>query len=104
MNSTHEENALDIVLLGREYRVACKPEDRETLLKALSYVDEKMQEIADKTKASGERLAVMVALNIAHELTTLNAPGGFDFLEFKRRIASMQARLDAAMASQEQLF
>jgi cell division protein ZapA len=102
--SAHDDNTLDITLLGREYRVACKPGDRETLQAAVRYVDEKMREIAEKTKASGERLAVMAALNIAHELVSLKLPGGFDPIEFKRRIASMQARLDAAMASQEQLF
>lgn len=99
-----ENQTLDIVLLSREYRVACAPEERESLKAAVEYVDMKLREIGDKTKASGERLAIMVALNIAHELVSIKLPGGFDLLEFRRRIDSMQARLDAVMASQEQLF
>lgn len=97
-------NTLDIVLMGREYRVACAPEEREALQKAVAYVDEKMRDLAEKTKSSGDRLAVMTALNIAHELLSIKLPGGFDLQEFRRRIGSMQARLDEAMASQEQLF
>jgi cell division protein ZapA len=101
---TGKSDTLDIVLMGREYRVACAPEEREDLLNAVALVDEKMHEIGAKTKSTGERLAVMTALNLAHELLTLKLPGGFDMQEFRRRIASMQARLDEAMASQEQLF
>ena len=102
--SPKENNTLDIVLMGREYRVACAPEEREALQDAVAYVDEKMRELAEKTKSSGERLAVMAALNIANELLSIKLPGGFDMAEFRRRIGSMQARLDDAMASQEQLF
>lgn len=102
--SRKEANTLDIVLMGREYRVACAPEDREALQTAVTLVDEKMREIGEKTKSTGERLAVMTALNIAHELLSIKLPGGFDMQEFRRRIAAMQARLDEAMASQEQLF
>lgn len=104
---------LDVTLLGREYRVACPPEEREGLLAAVAYVDARMAEIAAKTKSSGERLAVMTALNIAHELLTPKpvpeavpekASDSFDTQEFARRINSITARLDAAMAEQDKLF
>jgi len=97
-------NTLDIVLMGREYRVACAPEEREALQSAVAFVDEKMRELGEKTKSSGERLAVMTALNLAHELLSIKLPGGFDMQEFRRRIGAMQTRLDEALASQEQLF
>ena len=74
------------------------------LFGAVAFVDEKMREIGEKTNSTGERLAVMTALNLAHELLSIKLPGGFDMQEFRRRIAGMQARLDEAMASQEQLF
>ena len=61
-------NHLDVTLLGKEYRIACPPEEREALQAAVSYVDEKMHEISDRTKSNiAERIAVMAALNIAHE-------------------------------------
>ncbi len=104
MIARKEANTLDIVLMGREYRVACTPDEREALQSAVALVDEKMREIGAQTKSTGERLAVMTALNLAHELLSIRLPGGFDMLEFRRRIGAMQARLDEAMASQEQLF
>ena len=55
---------LDIKLLGREYRVACKPEEKEGLLAAVTYLDEKMRDLAGKTNSAGERLAVIVRMRI----------------------------------------
>lgn len=64
----NEANYLDITLLGKEYRVACPPEERDGLLAAVAMVDARMHDIAEKTKSNiSERIAVMAALNIAHE-------------------------------------
>ncbi|MBK8338377.1 MAG: cell division protein ZapA [Sterolibacteriaceae bacterium] len=99
-----DQTLLDITLLGREYRVACPPDERDALLKAASYVDEKMRDIRGKTQSAGEKLAVMTALNIAHELLQMKLPGGIDLQDFRRRIDSMQSRVDQALALQEKLF
>ena len=44
-----ESNFLDVKIMGREYRVACSPEEREALL-AVDLVDGKMRDIAQRTK------------------------------------------------------
>src|SRR5260370_17190696 len=60
---------LDVSILGREYRVACRESEREELLQAVQFVDRRMREIRDSGKVSGtERIAVMAGLNIAHAL------------------------------------
>ena len=113
----NESNYLDITLLGKEYRVACPPEERAALLAAVAYVDEKMHDIAEKTKSNiSERIAVMTALNIAHEYLsrspeTVTLPAaaagpetGLDFGAVKRRISDMEARLAAVLAPQEKLL
>lgn len=110
------KSTLDIKLQGREFRVACAPEERESLLAAVAMVDAKMADIAAKTKSTGERLAVMTALNLAHELLAKPTPetpvaevsdasaASFDSEKFARRIGSIVARLDAAMVEQDKLF
>lgn len=99
-----ESSALDITLLGRDYRVACAPDEKEALLAAVDFLEDRMQTLADKTKSSGERLAVMTALNLAHELLFLKLPGGFDMHDFRRRIVAMDSRLDEVLAQQDSLF
>jgi len=99
------QDTLDIKLMGREFRVVCAPEEREALTAAAALLEWEMTRIAKATKTSGERLAVMAALNLAHELATLkHAPAAVDASDFKRRISAMEARLDAALASQDDLF
>jgi cell division protein ZapA len=98
-------NTLDITLRGKEFRVACAPEEKEDLLAVVAFLEWKMGEIAKQTKSNGERLAVMTALNLAHELISIKEPATtIDAKEATRRIASMEARLDAVLAPQEELF
>jgi cell division protein ZapA len=99
-----EAKGMDVSIMGREFRVACPDDEQEELLSAVSYLDRKMREIRDSGKVLGvERIAIMAALNIAHELLTTRT-GGFDIGDFKRRIGSMQDQLDQAMLDQEKLF
>jgi cell division protein ZapA len=99
------EQTIDITVLGRTYKVACEEGEREALLRTAAYLDAKMNEIRNAGKVSGsERIAVMAALNIAHELLTTKVAGGFDIGEAKRRIAAVEAKLDSVLARQEKLF
>jgi cell division protein ZapA len=75
------------------------------VLQAVEYLDAKMREIRDSGKGVGhERIAIIAALNIAHELLTLRLADGFDIGSFKRRMNRMAASIDAAMAAQDRLF
>jgi len=109
---TDSPTMLDVAILGREYRVACKESEREDLLRAVQFLDKRMREIRDGGKIAGtERIAVMAALNIAHELlggkgATAPASGAnsFDTAGVQRRISAMQSAIDRAMADQEKLI
>ena len=96
---------LEVSILGRSYKVACEDGERESLLQAVAYVDGKMGEIRQSGKIAGtERIAVMVALNLAHELLSTKIGGGFDLGQAKRRITSIEAKLDEAIARQDKLL
>ncbi|MND07081.1 hypothetical protein D3C83_288540 [compost metagenome] len=51
-----------------------------------------------------ERIAVMAALNVAHELLSVKVGSGFDLGQAKRRISALELQLDSAIAKQEKLF
>lgn len=100
-----DPTAFDVSLLGKTYRVACSEDEKAELLEAVAYVDRKMREIRDSGKVIGtDRIAVMAALNIAHELLSTRMGGGFDLGELKRRIGHMQEFIDRAMVEQDELF
>ena len=96
---------IEISILGRSYKIACEEGERDALLQAVAYLDDKMGEIKKAGKVNGtDRIAVMAALNIAHELLSVKLGSGFDIGQAKRRIASIEAKLDEALAKQEKLF
>lgn len=102
---TEKAKALEVNIMGRNYRVTCADDEREALRAAVAYVDKKMTEIKALRKvASTERIAVMAALNIAHELLSIKLGAGFDIVELKRRMNSVQSKLDQALSQQESLF
>jgi cell division protein ZapA len=96
---------LSVTILDREFHVACREDEKADLLEAVTYLNRKMAEIqgAGKT-ASLERIAIMAALNMSHELLKTRLGGGFDLAEFKRRMHSMQSTIDATLAKQDALF
>ena len=96
---------IDITILDRQYRVACPDDEREELMASVAYLDKKMREIKGAGKIAGaDRVAVMAALNITHELLSAKTGAGFDLGEYKRRMQSMNSLVDEALASQEKLF
>lgn len=96
---------VEISILGRSYKIACEEGERAALLEAAAFLDGKMGEIRKAGKVNGtDRIAVMAALNIAHELLTMKLGNGFDIGQAKRRISQIEAKLDAAIAQQDKLF
>ena len=99
-----DSKGLQINVMGREFRVACPENEHKDLLEAVDYLNRKMDEIRDSGKVIGvERIAIMAALNIAHELLTTKV-GGFDMAALKRRMQSMETTLDQALRDQSKLF
>ncbi|MGO4780581.1 cell division protein ZapA, partial [Lysobacter sp. 2RAB21] len=74
MSTTSE--AVSIRLLDREYTVGCEPNERDDLLAAARMLDSKMREIRGSNRmAALDRVAVLAALNFAHELQQLRGDG-----------------------------
>lgn len=66
--------SLNVRILDRDYRLACEPSERDTLLAAAAHVDARMQAIREQGKVAGvERIAVFAALNIAGALLSRDA-------------------------------
>lgn len=93
---------LELKLLGRDYRVACGDDERETLLAAVALLEAKLAEFGKLAKGGSERIAVMAALDLAHELVVQrNTPAGaasaLEQASIQGRINSIEARVTAAL-------
>ena len=99
-------NHLDVVLFGREYRLACPPEQQAALNAAVSLVNAKMQEVASKGRqVSTERAAIMAALTLAHDLLESQSGGTpiarVDTSEATRKVERMVQRANEAIESHQ---
>lgn len=90
--------AVAISILDKEYHVACPEEEREALFNAAHILDERMREIRSTGRVIGlERIAVMAALNFAHELLQ----NRMEKEEYNRvmnaRVKHIQEKIDAVL-------
>ena len=103
-----DKGVMTISLLGREFRVGCPEGEEKQLQASVDYLNRKLKEVRDTGKVVGnERIAIMAALNIAHELVSNQgkSPGAAENAGIRRRIVAMQETLDSALAAdQENLF
>lgn len=87
-------------ILDREYQIACREDERADLQAAAELVHERMRETRGKGKVIGtDRIAVMTALNIAHEMLALRElEGACERVDERTR--ALQDRIEAALATQ----
>jgi cell division protein ZapA len=91
--STSEPVAVRI--LDREYTVGCEPDERDGLMAAAKLLDAKMREVRGGNRmAALDRVAVLAALNLAHELQQMRTDGDRRDRELARTVGAMQQRLD----------
>ncbi|MDT4329890.1 cell division protein ZapA [Methylomonas sp. MED-D] len=65
--------AVSLNILGKEYKIACAAEEKDTLIDSARELDRQMRKIRDTGKVTGaDRIAVLAALNLAHDLASGN--------------------------------
>lgn len=89
---------VDIELLGRQFTVGTPLSERDALLQAVQLVSEKIATIKGHGRiVDADKIAIMAALNIAHDLLKTKVGGGLEMAEFQRRIKSMSEAADTAL-------
>ena len=94
------EAPVSVNILDREFLIGCTPEEKPGLIAAATYLDAKMREIRTNARSAGvDRIAVMAALNIAHELMQLRAHNDSDHGALAQHLQMLRAKLDGVLAS-----
>jgi cell division protein ZapA len=84
-----------IRVLDREYTVGVEPEERDSLIAAAKLLDGRMREVRGANRmAAVDRVAVLAALNLAHELQQLRDENGARDRELARTLDGLQRKLD----------
>lgn len=86
---------VNVRILDRDYLVACEPHERDGLLRAAALLDSQMRDIRRGSKMAGiDRIAVLAALTLAHELTQLRGEKEDRQNDLSRSIADLNRKLD----------
>ena len=95
---------LTISIMNKEFQVACPEGEEEALQRAACYLSEQMQEIRQSGKVVGmDRIAIMTALNMSHELLSGQSKIQTSQDYAKLRIRALNDRLENAIADGKQL-
>jgi cell division protein ZapA len=96
---------IEVKILDRDYKLMVSGDDKAALLQSAEVVDAKMRAIRDAGKVAGtDRIAVMAALQLAHELLASRQGDGPSTGEMMKRIRKMTETLDAELVRQSKLF
>ena len=94
MTDTH---SVTVNILDKEYCIGCPDSEREKLEKTARYLDERMRQVRKRGKIIGtERIAVMAALHISHELLH-NTPQAMPLPLDDPQLSNLLARADLAL-------
>ena len=86
---------VNIKILDREFTIGCEPDEREGLLAAARLLDARMREVRGNNRMAGiDRIAVLVALNLAHELQNVQKNADQHEQEFGRTLGDLNRKLD----------
>jgi cell division protein ZapA len=122
--SKAEAKALTVTVMGREFRVGAPAGEERQLLASVDLLNQKMKEIRDTGKVVGnERIAIMAALNLAHDVLSggstestsastekrgnsaaSHTNAAIDEAYVRGKMASFESIIDKAITDQEKLF
>ncbi len=99
-----DSKPVNVTILDKEYLISCTDDEHEELHTAVSFLNMKMKEVKDSGKVIGsERVAVMAALNIAHELLAYKRENADYTSSIDTTLKRLKSKLDLALANGTQL-
>jgi len=95
---------ITVKILDKEYRFTCQAGEEDELVASARHLDQRMREIRGTGKVIGsERIAVMAALNIAHELLVQPSAETTPTESADKRLRLLRERVEIALNESNQL-
>ncbi|HVC00767.1 MAG TPA: cell division protein ZapA [Steroidobacteraceae bacterium] len=95
---------VSVRILEKEYQISCPADERSALLDSAEFLNARMREIRDSGKVVGlDRIAVIAALNMAHELLRNRKSDGSLESEVGGRLRILRERVESALEKGRQL-
>lgn len=97
---------VEVTLLGRHFTIGSPLEERDTLEQAVRLLGDKIQAIQNGGRiVDADKIAIMAALNIAHDLLKVKVgDGGLEMSTIRRKIQQMSEAADEALSQTQPLL
>ncbi len=101
---SQDQARVSVRIMEKEYVVACPYDERSALLDAAEFLNARMREIRDTGKVVGlDRIAVMSALNLAHEFLRIKERESKVDSGAGQRVRVLRERVESALGKAQQL-
>ena len=101
---TEEVDTINISILGRDYQISCPPSEEEALRKSAKYLHKQMNSVKSRgSTLAYEKVAVMAALNICHELLQQSQEAENTDSSFVDKIQTLQEKVEVALQNSRQI-
>jgi len=98
-----ESIPVTVRILDKEFRVACPENEQNSLMASADLLNTRMREVRDSGKVFGaDRVAIMAALNLTHELLLQRHDATDTDDSFTQRIEGMQSSIEDALQNAQQ--
>ena len=99
-----DKKPVNVNILDKEYLISCTEEERDQLFEAVSILNSKISQVKDSGNVIGsERITVMAALNLAHELIAYKQKNQVYTSKLDDTIRRLQSKIHNALGKGEQL-
>jgi cell division protein ZapA len=92
---SQKPQTVSLTIMGKPYKVACEPDEQDDLIRSAQQLDNQMCKMRDAGKVSGgESIAVIAALNLAHELQVLKTQNALLNRNLNECLARMNQKIE----------
>lgn len=96
--------SVTISILGRDYQIACPPEEEDSLRRSARYLDSQMEQVKIRgASLSYDKIAVLAALNITHEFLKKNTETSSTETASLRELKQLEKKIDVALQAAKQI-
>lgn len=97
-------DSVTVQILDKDYQIRCPAEEHDALRESATVLNKHMRDIRGNGKIVGsERIAVMAALNIAHELVQAQNGGQSSLSRVSKRLKGLTTAIEEALEQGRQL-
>ncbi len=96
-------NDTTVQLMGKTYQIKCPESEVNALQRAAQYLEEKMRLIRETGILNLDRVAIITALNVVHQLLTLEQQKNQHAHAINKRLMELQSKVDNALSHNAQM-